>query len=176
MFPAGAAPCQGTLAILSPFEGAVRCPLSNTCSKGDREDPKVLWEEGDRVTEQCQLPRAPSWCGNDPWKEQGNGGGELNPEGNYRNCRRKLPGVAAMCGIRAWHGSCRVGMGAQDSPRTHRGTALRLGGHLGCQQGLGCWAPAWGQLPVTPLHSRAGRVLGSGIRGSEIGDQGISNQ
>lgn len=54
LFPAGAAPCQGTLATLSHFED-VCCSLSNS-PRGDRGDPKGLWGKGDCVMDKCQLP------------------------------------------------------------------------------------------------------------------------
>lgn len=144
LFPAGAAPCQGTMATPSCSEGADCCPLSSTCSKGDREDPSVLWEKGNPVTGRCQLPQAPSWGGKGHWKQQGNGGRDLNPEGNYRQeLQEEITWSGSHgWGTRAWHGKLQGGIG-DPGQGTHRGTGLRLGGHLGCQQGSGCWAPAW---------------------------------
>lgn len=164
LFPAGAAPCQGTLATPSCSEGADCCPLSSTCSKGDREDPSVLWEKGDPVTDRCQLPQAPSWGGKDPWKQQGNGGRDLNPEGNFLEWLPWLGDQSVAREAAGWHWGPRTGHSPRDWAEARGAPGLPAGG-VGPQHGYTAPCDVPPQQGWT-LQPQPGRAPGPGDQGS----------
>lgn len=109
----------------------------------------MLWEKADPVTDRCQLPQAPSWGGKGHWKQQGNGGRDLNPEGNYLEWLPWLGDQSVAREAAGWHWGPRTGHSPRDWAEAR--------GAPGLPARIGVLGPSMRTLlPVTSLHSRAG--------------------
>lgn len=155
--------------------GLFAVPFPAPAPKGTERIPKCCGEREMVLQTRVSSPRHPPGVGTTLGKseEMGEEMGKLQTGaagGDY------LDPVAV--GSEPGTGGCRVAVGTQDSPRTHRGAGLRLGGHLGCQQGLD---PSMGTAPCDrslqsragPSYTRLAKLQDQGIRGSGIKDQGI---